>query len=331
MAQATIIYNPLAGPQKWEPAIREVSDLWRSYGWRLTVQATTHAGHATELARQAAADGRDLVLMGGGDGTLGEVVNGLADSDTILALLPMGTGNSFAKELGMTARLGFYGPERLLKFAQSLLKGRVHEMDVGYARGDCCPDGRHWLLWASAGMDSYVVDQIEPRSKLVKRLGPLGYIGEGLPAMPKFGGMTADVEIDGRRYSGDYLMVTVSNCRLYGGGELNMNPTAVLDDGAFEVWLFGGKAFAGKEIPDPLTAMQYLFEMALGRHAKDPNVQKVVGQKVRIATQPILPFHLDGDPVGKTPFTCEIKPRALRLLVPPTAPEGLFGRMGRPL
>ena len=326
MSQATIIYNPLAGPQNWEPAIREVSALWRSYGWEVAVHATAYSGHAAEIARQAAADGRDLVLVGGGDGTLGEVTNGLAGSDTILAVLPMGTGNSFAKELGMTARLGFYGPDRLIKFAQSLLKGRVHEMDVGHTL-----DGRHWLLWASVGMDSYLVDYIEPRSKLVKRLGPLGYIGEGLPAMPKFGGMTAEVDIDGRRYSGDYLMVTISNCRLYGGGELNMNPTAVLDDGVFEVWLFGGKEFAGKEIPDPLTAMQYLFEVATGRHAKDPNVQKVVGRRVHIATTPVLPYHQDGDSVGQTPFTCEIKPLALRLLVPPTAPEGLFSRPGKPL
>lgn len=326
MSHAVIIYNPLAGPQKWEGAIREVSQLWQSYGWRVTVQATAYSGHATQLARQAAADGREIVLVGGGDGTLGEAVNGLVGAETALALLPMGTGNSFAKELGMTARLGFYGPDRLLKFAQSLLKGRLQQMDVGH-----CADGHHWLLWTSVGVDSYVVDKIEPRSKLAKRLGPLGYLGEGLPAIPQFGGMSAVVDIDGRRYSGDYLMVTISNCRLYGGGELHLNPTAVLDDGFFEVWLFGGKEFAGKDVPESFTTMQYLVEMALGRHAQDPHVQKVVGRHVRVTTDPILPFQQDGDPAGQTPFECEIKPRALRLLVPPTAPEGLFSRPGQPL
>jgi len=326
MPQVTIIYNPLAGPQTWAPAIQDVARLWQSYGWQVAVQATAYAGHATELARQAAASGRDLVISGGGDGTLGEVTNGLVGTETALALLPMGTGNSFAKELGMTPRLGFYGPDRLFTFAQSLLKGRLYEMDVGYTLG-----GRHWLLWTSVGVDSYVVDRIEPRSKLAKRLGPIGYIGEGLPAISLFGGMSADVEIDGRSYSGDHLMVTISNCRLYGGGELNLNPTAVLDDGYFEVWLFGGKVIAGREIPESLTAFQYLFEVALGRHAQDPNVQKVTGRHVRVTTDPTLPFQQDGDPAGETPFVCEIQPRALRVLVPPTAPAGLFSRPGRPL
>jgi diacylglycerol kinase (ATP) len=313
--KATFIFNPLAGPANWKPVVADVITFWQQRGWQVLAQPTARVGHAVELARTAAQAGHEMVLAGGGDGTLGEVASGLSGTETVMAALPMGTGNSFVKELGITSRLGFFSPEKLLQTSEALTAGKVQRMDLGYSQS-----GRCWLLWASVGVDSYVIDKMEPRSKLIKKLGPLGYVGESLSMLPQFPGMYGRIEIDGQMFSGDYLMVTISNCRLYAGGELRLSPNAVLDDGLFEVWLFSGK--------ETLVIFQYLMEVALGRHQNNTNVQVVTGSHVSVHTDPPLPYHKDGDPAGSTPFICDLKAGVLRLLVPETAPPGLFSRPG---
>ncbi|MEW5988021.1 MAG: diacylglycerol kinase family protein [Chloroflexota bacterium] len=317
MLDATIIYNPLAGPTNLKATVEEVGRFWQRQGWRVTIQPTQRAGHAVELAQSAAAAGHRLVLASGGDGTLGEVASGLVGSETIMAPLPTGTGNSFAKELRLP-RPGPLNPDGLLEASKALAAGRVQRMDVGKAE-----TGRHWLLWASVGVDSFLVERIEPRSKFAKMLGPLGYVGEGLPSIVLFPGMWASVEVDGRLYEDDYLMVTISNCRLFAGGELMLNPQAVLDDGLFEVWFFRGR--------ETLRIFQYLVDVALGRHLNHPEIQMVSGRQVTIHTRPPIPVHKDGDPSGKTPFSCNLLPGALRILAPNTAPAGLFSWPGEPL
>jgi YegS/Rv2252/BmrU family lipid kinase len=318
MATTTIVYNPLAGPADLAPAIDPVAHFWKSQGWTVYLQPTSHAGHAVELARTAAGAGHEMVLAAGGDGTLGEVANGLAGSDTIMAPLPMGTGNSFAKELRLPRRTPL-NPDGLLEASQALAAGRVHQMDVGYFPRT----QRYWLLWASVGIDSYLVEQIEPRSKLSKRLGPTGYFLQSLTIVPRFSTLRARVEVDDQCYEGDFLMVTVSNCRLYAGGELVLSPEARLDDGQFEIWLFRGKGTSA--------AVRYLVELALGRHLDDPNATMLKGRRVVVHTETPASFHCDGDPVGMTPLDCELRPGALRLLVPNTAPENLFGQPGQVL
>ena len=108
-----------------------MADFWRNRGWQIQVQPTKFKGHATELAKQAALAGCQLVLAAGGDGTLGEVANGLAGTDTMMAPLPVGTANSFAKELGIPLP-GFLDKQRLLEAARVLANGRVYSMDLGY-------------------------------------------------------------------------------------------------------------------------------------------------------------------------------------------------------
>ncbi|MCI0644475.1 MAG: diacylglycerol kinase family lipid kinase [Chloroflexi bacterium] len=317
LPEATLIYNPLAGPANWNAAIRKVADFWRKRGWRVHVRPTAYAGHAPELAREAAGAGHCLVLAAGGDGTLGEVAGGLVGSRTILAPLPTGTGNSFAKELQMP-RPGPLHPDGLLRAAESLANGRVYQVDVGL-----CDQGQPWLLWASTGVDSYLVKHIEPRSKVAKRFGPLGYVGESLPVIPQFPGMKATVTVDGQSLIGDFLMVTISNCRRFAGGELLLSPEARLDDGLFEVWLFRGR--------DMRHVFPYLMQVALGLHLQNPDIVLLTGREITVQTDPPMPFHQDGDPAGTTPFTCRLQPGALRLLAPDTAPADLFVSAGEPL
>lgn len=297
-----------------------VADLWQARGWRVHIQPTQAPGHATELAQQAAAAGSHIVIAAGGDGTLGEVANGLAETDTILAPLPIGTANSFARELNLPLPL-FRGKHQLLKAADLLLNGRIQRMDLGFIKNGT-GNGRYWLLWAGTGADGYLVEHIEPRPKWSKKLGRFGYMLQGIALTARFPSITASIDIDGRRYEDHYLLTLVSNCRLYAGGGLTISPQAKLDDGLFEIWLFRGKHIA--------KMFQYGALMKLGQRAF-PGMEMVSGRSITIHTTPSMPCQADGEPGGHTPLVCQIKPGALRLLVPASAPNDLFEQAGTPL
>jgi len=161
-----------------------VADFWRTQDWQITVKPTEAAGHASLLAREASESGQQMVIAAGGDGTLGEVTNGLAGSPTIMAPLPAGTANSFAKELLMP-RPTLLNKHRLLDAVDTLAAGRVQGMDLGYTLDGLTGNGRYWLLWAGVGIDGFLVDHVEPRPKWSKRIGPAGYLLQSLFVLPQ--------------------------------------------------------------------------------------------------------------------------------------------------
>lgn len=309
----TLIYNPHAGFGSWPETMQRIANLWNENGWDITLQPTQRPKHATELAQQAAALGHQLVLSAGGDGTLNETANGLAYTNTALGMLPVGTGNSFAREIGLPTP-NILDPNKLLEAADLLLKGRIQRMDLGSTQ-----KGRYWLLWTGAGADGHVIEHIEPRNKLFKRIGRAGYAAKALFFLPTFQGIKARVTIDDRpSITDDFLLITISNCRLFGGGEFKLNPNGVLDDGLFEVFLFRGGDWPTLEL------MRYILEVGLENHVNNRNVDMIRGRKIIITALPPTAYHVDAEPSGQTPLTCHMHRQALRLLVPPTAPEGLF-------
>jgi diacylglycerol kinase (ATP) len=317
MSTLTFIYNPQAGPATYSQAIRAIAGKWEGRGWQTAVYPTQYAGHATILASQEALAGRTMVMACGGDGTMGEVADGLAGSDTILAPLPSGTGNSLAKEWGLP-RPSLISDVGLMRAADSLSRGRVQHVDVG-----CTQQGKRFLQWVGVGLDSFLVARMEPRSKMMKRLGPAGYTAQALLTARSFPGMMARVTVDDQTFEGDYLMVIISNFRRYAGGELLLSPDAKLDDGRFEVWLLGGRGI--------WRYLQLVAMMRQGRHLRDKQVQMARGSQVVIESDPPQSFHTDGDPAGETPFSLQVKPGALRVLVPPTASSDAFTLPGEPI
>jgi len=332
MSNVTIIYNPLAGPADFAKAIGLIAGEWRDSGWGVTVKPTEAAGHATELAREAAETDCPLVLAAGGDGTLGEVVNGLAERETIMGILPAGTANSFARELQMSVPGALQMPvpnslkqSKLKSASAALMTGRVQQMDLGYrAAIDLAgKPGRYWMLWASTGADGYLVQEIEPRSKLSKKMGWASYVLQGIPVLSSFSHIRAQVEVDGYKLEDDYILVLISNSRRYAGGVLTLSEEACLDDGLLEIWLFGGHGI-GSISRHGLRALR-------GQHLKDPNTVLLRGRQVTVVTDPPTPVQMDGDPAAPTPLECIVKPGALRILVPDSAPTDLFQKTGLPL
>ena len=322
MRHATLIYNPTAGFWDWSAVIAKVVRFWSEQGWTLHIERTRYIGHATELARIAAGANHRLVFAAGGDGTLNETANGLVGTASALAPMPVGTANSFAKELGLPRPNVLY-PDYLLDVSKALARGRVQSMDVGYIDEHNDQPGRYWLLWASTGIDGFVVRQIEPRARWFKYLGPAGYFARALAFLPQFRGMHSTIVVDGQTLEDDYLLINVSNCRMWLGGELRLNEDAVLDDGFFELWLFRGKHWP--------RLLSYGLEVSRKEHLNNPDVKVMRCQSVSITTAPPMAFHLDGEPIAETPFTTTLRHGAMLLLAPDSVPAGLFTLPGQPL
>lgn len=315
----TIIYNPLAGPADLAPTMESIAKKWREIGWEVDIQPTQAAGHATQLAAEAVDRGRQLVLAAGGDGTLGEVVNGLAGSQTIMGVLPAGTANSFARELQLPLP-GLRNENNLLLASDALMAGRVQVIDLGYTSYPEKESGRYWILWTGTGADSFMVNEMEPRPKWSKRIGWPSYIFQGLPKLSRFSHVHARVEVDGHQFEDDYILVLISNCQRYAGGFVTLSQDAKVDDGLLEVWLFGGRGL--------VSMSRHAVRTLQGQPSEEPDAFLLRGKEITVHTDPAMPVQTDGDPAGRTPLHCKVEPASLLLLTPESAPPTLFTAPG---
>jgi len=191
-----VIFNPKARSQKAGRVLR----FLMSHANRFALFSTNHAGEARELAAKFAAAGEPVVIAAGGDGTLNEVVNGLVGSGTLLGLLPAGTMNVFAREMGIPV-------DSLERALEVIDQGRVREVDLFEANGS------PFVQMAGVGFDAMVIEETTWESK--KRFGALAYL---LAAVKILGDRPPMLEVicsDGRREAG--VAVLAGNGSLYGG------------------------------------------------------------------------------------------------------------------
>lgn len=334
--RAHVVSNPASGGgggagRERRSALRAACGRLIELGWTVSWAHTEEAGHATEIARQAADEGVDIVVAAGGDGTVNEVANGLVGTETALAVLPTGTANVLAAQLGLVALPSTMHRPKLVEAADALHGGRIACVDMGRA---VCESGRgrHFLLWAGIGLDAAVAEEVEGMHKELKRLlGPaaFGAIGLKLTALG-LAGAKATIEIDGTSIEDTLYLGIVSNIALYGGA-LHIAPRALMDDGRLDVALFVGETplaavqrFLGHDVK---SAMQQLGSVLTGRHG-DERPWAQPARRVRISAEPVLPVHLDGEPFSTTPVAVTVEPAALKLVVPRRAPVALFSDAG---
>lgn len=308
---ALLIFNPAAGPRgELRRDLERVTDYLNQRGWHVATRATRKPGDATELARVAVAARCKAVLVAGGDGTIHEVVNGLVGSETAMGVLPVGTGNVWAKEIGLPT-LTLTQPDRLLAAARMLVDGEVRWVDVGQA------NDRFFLICSGVGIDSTVAAQVEPRTRATKQLGALPYLSAGLRVASAFRGVRSTIVVDGRTIHTKIILVVVSNIQLY-GGLVKMTPEARVDDGLLDIRIFKGMG--------PAWVLRHVAGVFTHRHLRDPMVAHFQGRQVTIHTAEPFPVQMDGEPMGSTPISFEVVPRALRVLVPRAAPADLFAQ-----
>ncbi len=222
------IVNPLSGGGVARSRIDAVLDYFRRRGSRIDLVLTEGPGHAEKLAREGSLRGYDVIIGAGGDGTINEVINGMIGSLIKLAILPWGTGNVFAAEMGL--------PERLRSQCRLILKGRYLRLDVGRC------GGRHFLLMLGAGFDAYSLKQLDGQA-LKRRFGRFAYMLAAVRAIASYSFPPIELELaDGRRDTGSFVLV--SNTSRY-GGFLSFTPRANPLDGLLDVFVFKGAGALG--------------------------------------------------------------------------------------
>lgn len=291
--QALLIVNARAGLGLW-PGAQPAAERLTAAGWQVDLVQTEYAGHATELARAAVQQGYHTVVGCGGDGTLSEIVQALAGSTVALGIIPTGTANVLAREVGI--------PLEPTRAAEVLLTGRVRPIDIGRA-GE-----RAFVLMAGIGLDADVIREVQavprPPHRLLK--APLLFLG----AVRRFfshPGVLMHVTMDGREERGRMLMAVISNVRGY-GGLLQIADEASFEDGRLDVVLF-------RHVPLPARIANFI-SLVLHRHKHQPGVTYHHAGRVHVWTPQPVAVQADGDLIGTTPLTFVSEPRALRVVLP---------------
>jgi diacylglycerol kinase (ATP) len=303
-----LIFNPAAGSRDVRRELGQVIAFLKRRGWRIDLRETRAAADATTFARQAATLGKEAVLVVGGDGTINEVVNGLAGSEVAVGLLPAGTGNVWAMEMRLPIPSAIRW-RTLLDATRSLVQGEVRRIDLGRV------NDRYFLLWGGIGFDAQVTQRMEPRTRRTKKLGALAYAATAFLVAKDFRGTRTRVVADGQKIRTRSMLVIISNAQLY-ARVARVALRAYLDDGLLDVCVFKGSGL-------PMTLL-HVAHILTGRHLQDPRVAYIQARQVTIETRRPVPVQVDGDPFGTTPVTFRAIPQALRIIVPPEVPPWLF-------
>ncbi len=296
--EAVLIINPAAHNVPALKRRREAEDWLREKGWRFRWEQTTGTGEATTIAARAAAEGVPLVLACGGDGTLNEVANGLAGTDTALGTLPAGTSNIWAREAGIS--------RKPLDAARLMATGEWRLIDLGKA------GNRYFMLFAGIGVDAQITRNVSLDMK--RRVGAAAYGITAVREALRWRSRPVTVRLDGVEQRLDVLMAFAGNARLY-AGLTKITPKAVVDDGLLDVCIYQGSGRLDIAMHTARTLMQSHYK------ADKVLVQRV--KRMEFDWEEPLPAQLDGDPMGDCPREIEVVPRAL-WVVPAELRTGLF-------
>lgn len=283
MKRARIIYNPTSGREAIRRDLVDILNVYEKAGYETSAFATTaEPNSALNEARRAAEDGFELLVAAGGDGTINEVVNGIAplEKRPMLAIIPAGTTNDYARALRIPR-------EDPLEAAKVILKGKAAQMDVGQA------NDTYFINIAAGGSLSELTYSVP--SKLKSMYGYLAYVVKGAEMLTRVAPMNLRVEYDNGVFEGRSSMFFLALTNSVGGFE-QIVPDAQLDDGKFTLLVVKTTKFA--EI------LQLISEVLTGKHVDNPNLLYVKSENVTI--KPLdenakVMINLDGEYGGDAP------------------------------
>ena len=261
--------------------------------------AVNDPSRLAETVRETLSDGHDLIVLGGGDGSVSSVAHLLAHTDATLGLLPLGTANDFARTLGI--------PFDLEEACRTVARGTAVSADLGLAGGD--PGGGHFVNVASMGLGGAAVEEISPRLK--RAAGALAYPLAALLAYRSSAPFEAGLVFPRSDHEpvamGGLVHLAVGNGRYYGGGMI-VAPGSAVDDHTLDVYAI--------EATDPLRLGRIAWGLRTGGFVSSERVHHWRTQEVCLITHPRLPVNLDGELARKTPARFAVDPDALKVLVP---------------
>jgi diacylglycerol kinase (ATP) len=295
-----VIYNPTAGNRAQRRLAVWLACL-EQLGAPVTLRETNAPRHAEALARAADPALVDAVVAAGGDGTINEVVNGLADASLPLGILPLGTANVLAGEIRLPS--GAMDVARILAFAPA------RPVWPGEAWGDGAEAGRRFLIMAGVGFDADVVEALD--SPLKRRLGKvalgkLAYVASIVGRLRDYRPCSYRAELDGVAVDGASLVAAKAH---FYGGRFVLAPAARLDDPVFQVVLFGRGGRGA--------ALGYMAAMATGMLPRCSSVRIVPARQVRLSEPPGAGVQIDGDIHVRLPVPLRIAATPLQLIQPP--------------
>lgn len=284
MSKTCIILNPAARSERARQSITKLQALARDTVFKLT----EGPGDAEAQAERAVEQGYDTIIAAGGDGTINEVVNGLDGAPVNLGILPMGTINVFAMELGI--------PFDLAKAWQVIRAGKVRAIDLASV------NDHRFVQLSGIGLDAQIVARTAWESK--KALGPLSYL---LTATQVVAEKPPRLRVTWDSHSVEGSFVLVGNGRFY-GGPFQIFTEAALDDGLLDVCVFQQMNY--------IALMRYFRGVLFGVHTKFTDVKYFKARSLRVESDETVPVEVDGELHGQLPCEFKVARRKLRVIVP---------------
>ena len=287
MTETIVILNPTAGSPEH---VRSWQERVESLAGDCPVRVTSHPGEAEELAQRAIDEGFTRIVAAGGDGTVNQVANGLADRKAALGVLPMGSVNVFAMELGLPLH-------NLRRCWDIIEETNIRQIDLPIA------NGRYFVQLAGVGLDAQVVKETSLAFK--RSFGPLSYLISAAQIAarqpPKLFIESEETSVE----EGSFVLV--GNGRLY-GGPFPFFKHAIIDDGLFDVVVFKRLGY--------LEIVKYLQDVVFSSDIKVPEIEYFQTRQLRITSEQDVPLELDGELAGNCPVDFRIRGKALRVLTP---------------
>lgn len=274
MKNIAFIINPISGAKETQNAKRKLPKLIMQTldmeQWLPNIVFTEYAGHATELAHQYARMGFDAVVAVGGDGTVNEVARGLKDTKTALGILPMGSGNGFARHLNIPIR-----PQKALEMINH---SEPINVDYGLA------NGRLFVSTCGTGFDAVVADNFAGSNKR----GFMTYLQNTLKVAFSYQPQTYHIVGDGLDVTHKAFLITFANANQW-GYEAMIAPKASVQDGKMDIMLMSSHAILG--------SASLALRLFTGSIDNSYFMDTIRAKEITLKREEVAPFHIDGDPV----------------------------------
>ncbi|MBN6886083.1 diacylglycerol kinase (ATP) [Cytobacillus horneckiae] len=293
MKRARIIYNPTSGREIFKRHLAEVLQKLEGAGYETSCHATTCEGDATIAARKAVENRFDLVVAAGGDGTINEVVNGLAEQSyrPKLGIIPTGTTNDFARALQI--------PRDVEAAADIIARGEMIPVDIGRM------NDKYFINIAGGGRITELTYEVP--SKLKTLIGQLAYYLKGIEMLPSIKSSEISVEFDGKIFEGEAMLFLVGLTNSVGGFE-KLAPDSSINDGMFSLFILK---------KTNLAEFIRIVTLALrGEHLNDPHVIYANANRIKVHSKEKVQLNLDGEYGGNLPAEFVNLYRHLDVFVP---------------
>lgn len=285
------IVNPTAGKGRAKKLVPVIENECKKYGVDFEIKYTNAPGDGTSIAAWGVEQGYKKIIAVGGDGTVNEVMNGMAESNAALGVIPGGSGNDFIRSIS--------NHKNIEDIIYDNISGKIEKADLGIC------NGKYFINVASGGFDGEVTIETAKVKKIFS--GSTAYIVALLKIIFKYKGRRLKVEIDDLSFEGNTLLVAVANGRYYGGGMLPA-PRAVINDGYFDICHIKHLA---------IMKMLVLFPKFMkGKHENIKEVTMYRGKRVRLECSEPLAVNFDGEITRAREVEFKIIPNGINIVVP---------------